>query len=217
MRNTLRITRFVLIGLLVCWGISLEFNFNTATAQNAKGRVVKVKGDRDPFSPWKPVASVKKEVAGQLPVASLENRISNYKSLKAAAMSSQQPAPKPTTAFLLNEVQIVGIFHTPRGYAAMVEVTPIKLSYIIYPGEQFFDGQLVAIEEDRLVFRHEIRLTNGKKDMTVVNKPLRSPSVINDALTASKATSPAATPVEAPREQPKEQSAQIPASTPQNN
>jgi hypothetical protein len=127
-------------------------------------------------------------------------------------MSSQQPAPKPTTAFLLNEVQIVGIFHTPRGYAAMVEATPIKLSYIIYPGEQFFDGQLVAIEEDRLVFRHENRLTNGKKEMTVVNKPLRSPSVINNAFTASKTPGPAANPVEAPKEQP----VQNPASTPEN-
>ena len=212
MRNTLRITHFVLIGLLVSWGLSLDFNFNTTSAQNAKGRVVRVKGDRDPFQPWKPIAPVKKEMAGQMPLPSLENRISNYKALKTAAMSSQQPAPKPTTAFLLNEVQIVGIFHTPRGYAAMVEVTPIKLSYIIYPGEQFFDGQLVAIEEDRLVFRHETRLTNGKRDMTVVNKPLRSPSVINDALTASRTQSPAATPVEAS----KGQSVQNPASTPQN-
>ena len=127
-------------------------------------------------------------------------------------MISQQPAPKPTTAFLLSEFQIVGIFHTPRGYAAMVEATPIKLSYVIYPGEQFFDGQLVAIEEDRLVFRHEIRLTNGKKEMTVVNKPLRSPSVIDNALTASKSSSPAASPVEAPKQQP----VQTAASTPEN-
>jgi hypothetical protein len=212
MRNTLKITRFVLIGLLVSWGISLEFNFNTVSAQNAKGRVVKVKGDRDPFQPWKPLAPVKKEMAGLMPVPALENRISNYKALKAAAMSSQQPAPKPTTAFLLNEVQIVGIFHTPRGYAAMVEATPIKLSYIIYPGEQFFDGQLVAIEEDRLVFRHENRLTNGKKEITVVNKPLRSPSVINNAFTASRTPVPAANPAEAPKGQP----VQNPASTPQD-
>ena len=35
----------------------------------------------------------------------------------------------------------------------MVEATPIKLSYTIYPGEKFFDGQLVAVEENRLVFR----------------------------------------------------------------
>ena len=37
----------------------------------------------------------------------------------------------------------------------MIEATPIKLSYVIYPGELFYDGQLVAIEENRLVFRRE--------------------------------------------------------------
>jgi hypothetical protein len=50
-------------------------------------------------------------------------------------------------------MSVTGIFKTPRGYAAMVEAAPIKLSYTIYPGEKFFDGQLVAVEENRLVFR----------------------------------------------------------------
>ena len=57
------------------------------------------------------------------------------------------PAPKPTTALLLSEIQVIGISRTPRGYAAIVEATPIKLSYVIYPGEPFYDGQLVAIED----------------------------------------------------------------------
>ena len=44
----------------------------------------------------------------------------------------------------------LGMIET-RGFAAMVEATPFnpKLSYVIYPGESFFDGQLVAIEEAR--------------------------------------------------------------------
>ncbi len=44
----------------------------------------------------------------------------------------------------------------------MVEATPIKLSYTIYPGEKFFDGQLVAVEENRLVFRTVTKIGNGK-------------------------------------------------------
>lgn len=200
-------------------GLSQAASLNITLAQNARGRVVRVKGERDPFTPWRPVAPVRKELAGQMLVPSVETRISNYKALKAAAMSAQQPAPKPTTAFLLSEVQIVGIFHTPRGYASMVEATPIKLSYIIYPGEQFYDGQLVAIEEDKLVFRHETRLTNGKKEMSVVNKPLRSPSVVTDALTASKtpAPAPASAPAQSPVEASKPQAPQNAPSNPQNN
>jgi hypothetical protein len=68
---------------------------------------------------------------------------------------------------------VTGIFKTPRGYAAMVEATPIKLSYTIYPGEKFFDGQLVAVEENRLVFRKVTKVGEGKFVASVENKPLR--------------------------------------------
>jgi hypothetical protein len=73
----------------------------------------------------------------------------------------------------LNEMQVTGIFKTPRGYAAMVEAVPIKLSYTIYPGERFFDGQLVAVEENRLVFRRVTKVGGGKFVSSVENKTLR--------------------------------------------
>jgi hypothetical protein len=68
---------------------------------------------------------------------------------------------------------VTGIFKTPRGYAAMVEAMPIKLSYTIYPGEKFFDGQLVAVEENRLVFKKVTKVGKGKFVASVENKPLR--------------------------------------------
>jgi hypothetical protein len=55
----------------------------------------------------------------------------------------------------------------------MVEAKPIKLSYTIYPGEKFFDGQLVAIEENRLVFRKVTKMSNNKFVASVENKTLR--------------------------------------------
>ena len=56
----------------------------------------------------------------------------------------------------------------------MVEATPIRLSYTIYPGEKFFDGQSVAVEENRLVFRRVTKMSNGKFVSSVENKPLRN-------------------------------------------
>src|SRR5260370_33519768 len=103
----------------------------------------------------------------------IQVRIERYRAQKIAAANAHVAAPKPTTALLLNEMQVVGIFRTPRGWAAMVEATPIKLSYVIYPGENFFDGQLVAIEENRLVFRREIVWTDGRHEKAVEIKPLR--------------------------------------------
>ncbi|HET9526623.1 MAG TPA: hypothetical protein VFO99_10675, partial [Pyrinomonadaceae bacterium] len=120
-----------------------------------------------------------KRVVGQAPVPSIQERITSYKAQKAAAMNARMPAPKPTTALLLSEIEVVGISRTPRGYAAIVEATPIKLSYVIYPGEPFYDGQLVAIEDNRLVFRRETVFTDGRRERSVEHKSLRQPSPVN--------------------------------------
>ncbi len=106
-------------------------------------------------------------------VPAIEQRIEYYKRLRENAVMNGTVVPKVTSVLTLNEMAVTGIFRTPRGYAAMVEATPIKLSYTIYPGEKFFDGQLVAVEENRLVFRRVSKLNNGKFVSSVENKPLR--------------------------------------------
>ncbi len=136
-------------------------------------------GGRDPFRRYEPPKPTIKRIANQSPIPSIQDRISNYKAQKAAAMNARMPAPKPTTALLLNEIQVIGISRSPRGYAAIVEATPIKLSYVIYPGESFYDGQLVAIEDNRLVFRRETVFTDGRRERSVEYKPLRQPSPVN--------------------------------------
>ena len=138
-----------------------------------------VSGGRDPFRKYEPPRPTVKRLAGQVPVPSIQDRINAYKAQKTAAMSARMPAPKPTTALLLSEIQVIGISRTPRGYAAIVEATPIKLSYVIYPGENFYDGQLVAIEDSRLVFRREIVFTDGRRERSVEYKPLRQASPVN--------------------------------------
>jgi hypothetical protein len=148
-----------------------------------------VSGGRDPFRKYEPPRPTAKRVAGQSLIPSIQDRIANYKAQKAAAMSARMPAPKPTTALLLSEIQVIGISRTPRGYAAIVEATPIKLSYVIYPGEPFYDGQLVAIEDSRLVFRHETVFTDGRRERTVEYKQLRQPSPVNSLPTPTGSAS----------------------------
>ncbi len=103
----------------------------------------------------------------------IEARIEYFKRLRETAAMNGSPLPKVTSVLTLNEMSVTGIFKTPRGYAAMVEATPIKLSYTIYPGEKFFDGQLVAVEENRLVFRKVTKTAPGKFVASVENKPLK--------------------------------------------
>jgi len=138
-----------------------------------------VNGGRDPFRKYEPPPPNVKKIAGQASVPTINERIDQYKMQKAAAMKIRMQAPKPTTALLINELQVIGISRSPRGYAAIVEATPINLSYVIYPGESFFDGQLVAIEDNRLVFRRETVFTDGHRERSVEYKPLRQPTQVN--------------------------------------
>lgn len=168
------------VARLLAASLALACAASAAAAQDANTNYRPA--SHDPFVKPKPVARKKKEEAkpkAKKPAATLvappsvKSRIESYKEQRARAMEAQLPVPKPTTALLLGETQITGIFRTPRGYAAMVEATPIKLSYVIYPGERFFDAQLVAIEEGRLVFRREKQWSDGRRETSVETKPLR--------------------------------------------
>jgi len=149
-------------------------------------------GGRDPFRKYEAPPPLMKRVAGLALIPTIQDRISQYKQQKVAAMNARMPAPKPTTALLLNEIQVIGISRSPRGYAAIIEATPIKLSYVIYPGEPFYDGQLVAIEDNRLVFRRETVFTDGRRELKVEHKPLRQPTQVN-SMTAPPANPSVAT------------------------
>ena len=142
---------------------------------------------RDPFRKYEPPRAVQK--AGHVMPPSIQERIRQYRAQKLAAMKARVPAPKPTAALLLSEVQVVGISRTPRGYAAIVEATPIKLSYVIYPGERFYDGQLVAIEDNRLVFRQELVFTDGRRERSVETKALRQPERVDEMAATSSVSS----------------------------
>ncbi|MDI1242750.1 MAG: hypothetical protein PSX80_12610 [bacterium] len=106
-------------------------------------------------------------------VPAVEQRIDYYKRLRQDAVANGLPVPKVTSVLTVDELSVTGIFKTPRGYAAIVEATPIKLSYTIYPGDKFFNGQLVAVEENRLVFRKVTKISREKFVSSVENKPLR--------------------------------------------
>jgi hypothetical protein len=173
-----------------------------AQTKNAKATTRTGQGGRDPFRKYEPPRVIVK-ASNVLATPSIQERIEQYKAQKLAAMNARVAAPKPTTAFLLSELQVVGISRTPRGYAAIVEASPIKLAYVIYPGERFYDGQLVAIEDTRLVFRREVVYSDGKRDRSVEMKSLRQPTPV-DVLAAAAA---AKAPVEAPAAEPEKKDA----------
>ena len=190
--------RLGIVGLLLSGSIALGATTvvvaqDTETKQQTT-KTRNVNSGRDPFKKYEPPKVVIKRIAGEVMIPSIQERINMYKAQKQAAMNARMPAPKPTTALLLNEIQVIGITRTPRGYAAIVEATPIKLSYVIYPGEPFYDGQLVAIEDKSLIFRHETIYTDGRHVKSVETKLLRQPSQVNAMVTAPSSDAVAAKP-----------------------
>lgn len=176
----IRLTSFLLsAALLVASGFAIGVMAQETQPQKPVVTKRSVGGGRDPFKKYEPPLPRVKVTAALANVPSIQDRIAQYKAQKTAAMNARMPAPKPTTALLLSEITVIGISRSPRGYAAIVEATPIKLSYVIYPGESFFDAQLVAIEDSRLVFRHETVFTDGRRERKVEYKPLRQQTPVN--------------------------------------
>lgn len=148
----------------------------------AKPRISKPKVSPTKSTPRKGGKKTPSKPKGPVVVSAppIEARIDYYKRVREEAAMNGQPLPKVTSVLLVKEMSVTGIFRTPRGYAAMVEATPIKLSYTIYPGEKFFDGQLVAVEENRLIFRKVTKWSNNKFVSSVENMPLRKYSLQQD-------------------------------------
>ena len=165
--------------LLVASGFAIGVVGQETQPEKPAPRTKRFGSGRDPFRKYEPPPPMVKRVAGQATIPTIQDRIAHYKAQKVAAMNARMAAPKPTTALLLSEIQVIGISRSPRGYAAIIEATPIKLSYVIYPGEPFYDGQLVAIEDNRLVFRRETVFTDGRRERAVEYKPLRQPVQVN--------------------------------------
>lgn len=172
MINQSKIARFIGSAMLAAAFVMVAGSLTEANAQRDPFEKPAWARQRDPKT-IKPGTSTKAGPPVNLGVPGIDQRIDFYKRLRQDAVANGTPVPKVTSVLTLNELAVTGIFKTPRGYAAMVEATPIRLSYTIYPGDKFFDGQLVAVEENRLVFRKVSKLSNGKFVSSVENKSLR--------------------------------------------
>ena len=78
----------------------------------------------------------------------------------------QGPRPEGVPGLLIDEVNLIGIIRTPEGYIAQVQAADRQKSYLLHEGEELFDGEVVSIETNEVVFRQIVR------DPTAV-KPFR--------------------------------------------
>jgi hypothetical protein len=178
MLNKSKMIRFLSLSFAIAGFVLVSGHFTQTNAQVDPFKQPEWKRPKKIVTTVTTPGAVKPEKKGPPPVIvvgapAIEQRINYYKQMRETAAANGLALPKVTSVLTLDEMAVTGIFKTSRGYAAMVEATPIKLSYTIYPGEKFFDGQLVAIEENRLVFRKVVKMSNNKFIASVENKTLR--------------------------------------------
>lgn len=178
--NQIKFLTLTILALCFVLGNLQEVSGQTAADPFAKPKWAQPKDPNAKPAPTKvdstgKVVAVKATPPPVAPVAAppIQDRINYYKMQRERAAQNGEALPKVTSVLTLDEMSVMGIFRTPRGYAAMIQATPINLSYTVYPGEKFFNGQLVAVEENRLVFRKVVKMSNGKFVTTEENKTLR--------------------------------------------
>jgi Tfp pilus assembly protein PilP len=69
---------------------------------------------------------------------------------------AQRRRPEGIPGLLIDEINLIGIWKTPRGYLAQVQAADKQKSYSLHEGERLFDGEVVSISENEVVFRQKV-------------------------------------------------------------
>jgi Tfp pilus assembly protein PilP len=67
------------------------------------------------------------------------------------------PRPEGIPGLLIDEVTLIGVLRTPRGYMAQVQAADQQKSYLLKEGDKLFDGELVSIDREEVVFRQQVQ------------------------------------------------------------
>ena len=78
---------------------------------------------------------------------------------------ASESRPDGIPGLLIDEIQLTGIFRTAKGYVAQVRSG--TRSYLLREGQQLFDGDVVSIMKDEVVFKQVI------PNPSSVQKPFR--------------------------------------------
>ena len=95
--------------------------------------------------------------------------------------------PDPMTQYLVNELDVTGVFRDERGYGAFVKAQPTGTVLFIRNGARCYNGEVVRIESDeaesggaKVMFREFSYMEqNGKRtqqERMVVKAPTATPS-----------------------------------------
>jgi hypothetical protein len=127
--------------------------------------------NRDPFKkPIKPKTpkDKAKQVALQLGYPVIETRRAEFRQRVSEARDRGLSEPEPVMQYLVNELDVTGVFRDERGYGAFVKAQPTGTMLFLRTGTRCYNGEVVRIEGDeagasRVMFREFYNIEqNGK-------------------------------------------------------
>lgn len=102
------------------------------------------------------------------------NRRDPFKSLLVGQDRPEFRGPRPEgiPGLLIDEVDLTGIFRTSKGFVAQVVAANQKKSYLLKEGDQLYDGDVVSINHNEVVFKQIVQDPTALKPFREVVKSL---------------------------------------------
>ena len=130
--------------------------------------------NRDPFKkPLKPKTPKEKarQVALQLGYPVIEARRAEFRQKVVEHRERGLGEPEPVMQYLVNELDVTGVFRDERGYGAFVKAQPTGTMLFLRTGTRCYNGEVTRIEGDeagasRVIFREFFRVEQNGKAVT---------------------------------------------------
>jgi len=102
------------------------------------------------------------------------NRRDPFKSLLAGPDRAviRGPRPEGVPGLLIDEIDLTGIFRTSKGFVAQVVAANQKKGYLLKEGDQLYDGDVVSINKNEVVFKQVVQDPTALKPFREVVKSL---------------------------------------------
>jgi hypothetical protein len=84
----------------------------------------------------------------------------------------QEERPEGPAGMLIDEIQLQGVFILPEGPVAQIQSSTKETSFLLRPGDQLWDGDVVRITLDEVVFKQSVNDPTALKPFREVVKRL---------------------------------------------
>lgn len=92
---------------------------------------------------------------------------------QTASVDVEQERPEGPAGLLIDEIEIEGVFILPEGPVVQIQSASEETSFLLRPGDQLWDGDVVSISLEEVTFKQSIKDPTSLKPYRDVVKSLK--------------------------------------------